>query len=70
MEFHFDNAFVRELPGELEERPGVREVRGALFSRVRPTPVRAPKLLAWSREMAAALGLGEADVSSERFARV
>lgn len=70
MEFHFDNAFVRELPGEHEERPGVREVRGALFSRVRPTPVRAPKLLAWSREMAAALGLGEADVTGERFARV
>ena len=31
-ELHFDNAFVRELPGDPETGPGLREVRGALLS--------------------------------------
>ncbi|HZH43057.1 MAG TPA: YdiU family protein [Lysobacter sp.] len=70
MDFRFDNAFVRELPADPHEGPGVREVRRALYSKVAPTPVARPVLLAWSREMAEALGLSEADVRSERFAHV
>ena len=70
MQLRFDNAFVRELPGDPESAPGVRQVHGALYSRVAPTPVRAPRLLAQSAEMAATLGLGEADVGSPAFAQV
>ncbi|WP_123769651.1 protein adenylyltransferase SelO [Vulcaniibacterium tengchongense] len=70
LDFRFDNAFVRELPGDPESGPGVRQVHGALYSRVEPTPVAAPRLLAHSPEMARALGLTEADLASPRFAQV
>ncbi|MDP9144186.1 MAG: protein adenylyltransferase SelO family protein, partial [Actinomycetota bacterium] len=60
----FDNTFVRVLPGDPEPDNHRRTVRGACFSRVRPTPVPAPKLLAWSPEVAALLGLPD-DVTGE-----
>ncbi|MBL8461267.1 MAG: YdiU family protein, partial [Thauera sp.] len=66
----FDNRFVRELPADPEAENHVRPVHGACYSRVMPTPVRAPRLLAWSREVAHILGLEEADVRSAEFARV
>ena len=70
MDLRFDNAFVRELPGDPVAGPGVREVTGALWSAVDPTPVAAPVLLAHSAEMAARLGLTEADLASSGFAKV
>lgn len=66
----FDNAFVHELPGDQEAGARLRQVEGALYSRVDPTPVAAPRLLAHSAEMAASLGFSEADVASDEFARV
>ena len=66
----FDNAFVRELPADPVGGPHRRQVHGALFSRVDPTPVSSPKLVAWSREMAQRLGIGEAELASQRFADV
>lgn len=53
----FDNALVRELPADPVTAPGVRQVPDAVWSAVMPTPVAAPRLLAWSEEMAAELGL-------------
>jgi uncharacterized protein YdiU (UPF0061 family) len=53
----FDNTFVRVLPADPEPENYRRTVHGACFSRVRPTPVPAPKLLAWSPEVAELLGL-------------
>ena len=61
----FDNAFIRELPGDAEPSNHVRQVQGAAWSNVAPTPVNAPRVLAHSREMAAELGLGDADVASQ-----
>ena len=66
----FDNRFVSDLPGDPIRGPGVREVRGALYSHVNPTPVAAPRLLAWSREVAGLLDLDEADLSSPEFTQV
>ena len=66
----FDNAFLRELPGDPEVGPRVRQVEGALWSRVTPTPVAEPKLLAHSAEMAARLGFSEADLADPDFARI
>jgi uncharacterized protein YdiU (UPF0061 family) len=66
----FDNAFVRELPGDPESGPRLRQVEGALWSAVEPTPVAEPKVLAWSRDMARRLGFGEADIEAPGFARV
>jgi uncharacterized protein YdiU (UPF0061 family) len=66
----FDNRFVRELPGDSEWRSWPRQVRGAAFSRVRPTPVAAPRLIAHSPEVAALIDLPHAAVMSEAFAGV
>ena len=66
----FDNRFVRELPGDPEAGPRLRQVHGALYSRVEPTPVAAPRLVAYSREVAALLGIDDAAIASPAFARV
>src|SRR5690606_27488341 len=66
----FDNAFLRELPGDPESGPRLRQAHGAARSRVEPTPVAAPRLLVHSPEMARALGFSDADVASPGFARV
>jgi serine/tyrosine/threonine adenylyltransferase len=66
----FDNAFVRDLPADPSTAPGTRQVRGALYSRVMPTAVSAPRLVAHSREVAEMLGLAEADVADPAFAQV
>jgi uncharacterized protein YdiU (UPF0061 family) len=65
----FDNRFLAELRGDPQEGPGIREVEAA-WSRVKPTPVAAPRLVAYSREMAHTLGLSDADVRSPEFAQV
>ena len=70
MDLRFDNAFVRELPGDPVAGPGIREVTGAMWSAVLPTAVAAPVLLAHSTEMAGRLGLDARDVSSADFAEV
>src|SRR4249919_3693545 len=66
----FDNRFVRELPADPERGPRVRQVTAAMYSRVEPTPVRAPRLIAHSREVAELLGFDEEDAASPAFARV
>jgi serine/tyrosine/threonine adenylyltransferase len=66
----FDNAFVRDLPGDSEAGPRRRQVHGALYSRVDPEPVVAPRLLAWSPEVASLLGIGAEDFASPLFAQV
>lgn len=66
----FDNAFVRDLPGDSESGSRPRQVEGALYSRVEPDPVKAPEVLAYSPEMATMLGFSEADVASPEFAQV
>ncbi|MCA9518370.1 MAG: hypothetical protein KC635_25725, partial [Myxococcales bacterium] len=53
----FDDAFVSALPGDPEPRNYRRQVVGAAYSRVLPTPVAAPRLLAWVPEVASLLGL-------------
>lgn len=69
-DLHFDNRFLRELPGDPRQGGGVRQVHGAAWSRVDPTPVHAPRLLAVSREMLATLGLDDRDAADPAFAEV
>ena len=61
---HFDNRLLRELPGDKDTRNHPRQVLGAFWSPVIPTPVSAPSLLACSREMAQQLDLDECDLAS------
>jgi uncharacterized protein YdiU (UPF0061 family) len=67
---HFDNAFMRDLPGDPESGSRLRQVEGALWSAVGPTAVRAPRLVVHSREVARLLDLGDADIASPEFAQV
>src|SRR5262249_15840144 len=67
---HFDNRFTRELPADPHSGPQRRQVHGALYSWVEPTPVAAPRLIAYSPEVAALLGISAADVASPQFAQV
>lgn len=66
----FDNRFVQELPGDPLDTPGVRQVFGACWSSVLPTPVAAPRALAVSREVADLLGLSASALDSPEFAQV
>ena len=54
----FENTFVRELPGDPVLVNTPRQVTNACYTRVAPTPVSAPRLLAWSAAMGELLGLG------------
>jgi uncharacterized protein YdiU (UPF0061 family) len=69
-QLQFDNTFVRDLPGDAEAGHRRRQVHGALFSHVEPTPVAAPRLVAYSPEVAALLGIAEADIKTPEFAAV
>jgi uncharacterized protein YdiU (UPF0061 family) len=67
---NFDNAFVRELPADPDLSNHVRQVYGACYSRVQPTPVSAPQLVAYAAEVAELLDLHPADCSGEEFIQV
>jgi uncharacterized protein YdiU (UPF0061 family) len=61
----FENSFVRELPGDPVPANVPRPVANACYTRVTPTPVAAPQLLAWSSDLGEFLGIkkpGNADV--------
>ncbi|MBL8244296.1 MAG: YdiU family protein, partial [Rhodanobacteraceae bacterium] len=70
MHLPHDNRFLRELPGDPLADNRTRQVHGALWSAVMPTPVAAPRLLAHSAEVAAAIGIPADVVASEDFAQV
>jgi len=65
--FQYDNRFTSELPADPESKNFCRQVHGACFSRVLPTAVAAPQLVASSREMADELGLAENDCQADWF---
>ena len=66
----FNNRFTQELAADTETANTRRQVHSAMFSRVAPTPVSDPTLVAWSREMADELGLSEQDVQTRQFTEV
>ena len=69
-QLRFDNRFVSELPGDPVDHLHPRQVHGACWSPVRPTPVRAPRLLAYAPEVAAMLGLTPDDLAAPEFAAI
>lgn len=66
----WDNRFTRSLPADPETTQRRRQVNGAAFSRIRPTPTAGARLLGWSAELAEQLGLSEEVVRSQDFADV
>jgi len=63
----FVNRFTEQLPADPETGSRVRQVGGACFSRVKPKLAPAPKLVAYSREVAELLGIDSEDCESEFF---
>ena len=66
----FDNRFTRELPADPDTTNARRQVYGACYSRVRPTPVAKPRLVAYAREVADELDLTHEDCVSPEFREV
>jgi uncharacterized protein YdiU (UPF0061 family) len=66
----FDNRFTRELPADPDPRNHRRQVNRACYSRIRPTPAAAPRLVAYARETAELLGLEARDVESDALTPV
>ena len=66
----WDNRFTRELPADPDASNRRRQVQGALYTRVVPTPVAAPRTVAWSPEVADMLGLDPEVCRSQDFADV
>lgn len=66
----FDNRFVRELPADIHDINARRQVYESCYSRVDPTPVAAPKLVACAREVCELLGLEHQACQSDSFAGV
>ncbi len=60
----FDNRFLNTLPGDANSSNHSRQVHAAFWSRVNPTPVAAPTLLASSPDVVAMLGLSDGDMRS------
>ena len=68
----FDHRFLEALPADPLNLAEPRQVHGAIYSHCMPTPVAAPRLLHWSADCAALLGLGpapeDAQIAAEVFA--
>ena len=66
----FDNRFTRELPADPEIGNARRQVSQACYSRVQPTKVAQPQLVAYAWEVAEELGLSRAFCESDDFPHV
>ena len=66
----FRRRFLDSLPGDEDTAPRAREVLGACWSRVQPTPVAQPAMLHWSPQLAAELGLDAARMDDGETAQV
>ena len=63
----FDNQFTRAMPSDPETGAARREISNALYSRVEPTPVSAPYLVAHAPAVASLVGLHNNDIASPEF---
>ncbi len=66
----FESRFTAELPGDPETANERRQVLGACYSPVQPTPVPAPRLVAYAREVADRLDLPRDFCESQQFAEI
>ena len=66
----FTNRFTKQLPGDPEPVNSRRQVRQACWSRVSPTPVAAPALVAHAHEVADLLDIEVTPDSKPAFAEV
>lgn len=66
----FNNRFSDQLPADPNAVNSRRQVHDACFSRVLPTAVAGPELVAYSTEVAQLIGLNPTECQSDAFANV
>ena len=69
LEFITDHWYLEDLPGDPDDENVRRQVNGAAWSRVAPTPTADPALIAHSAEIATELGISATVVASQQFTR-
>ena len=69
-QLQFENRFVGELPADPDESNSIRQVQKSCYSRVKPTPVSEPRLIAHSLEVANLIGLDIESSDSGQLSRV
>ncbi len=69
-EVRLENRFCAQLPGDSDRRNIPRQVWGACYSEVMPTPVADPRLRAWSEEVLALLDLDPSVAEDAAFAEL
>lgn len=55
--YSFQNQFVEQFPGDESGDLSPRQTPGKLYSKAVPTPVSAPKLIAWTEDLAEEMGI-------------
>lgn len=70
MKLKINNRFSTELPADPDETNVTRQVKNACFSYVRPQIPSNPKLIHFSEEVAAMLGISNEDAQSSEFTNV
>ena len=63
----YNNEFVNNFPGDETGSKQPRQTPGMLYSLAIPTPVKNPKILAWSEELAAEIGIAPPDEKDEQI---
>ncbi|HET7062516.1 MAG TPA: YdiU family protein [Nitrosospira sp.] len=69
-QLQFENRFVGHLPADPVVHNIPRAVRNACYTRVHPTPVSAPRLLAWADPVGEMLGIARPELSSGQATQV
>ena len=64
---NFNNHFTGELTADGNQQNTRRQVYGACYSFVKPTPVSEPSLVSFSKEVAKLFDLSESDCQSDEF---
>jgi len=69
-ELQFDNRFVKQLPADPVSDNYRRQVTGACYSLVNPTPVSAPELIGTATEVADLIDLDHRELTSGLFTEI
>ncbi len=69
-DLRIESRFTDRLPADPDPTNCRRQVPGACYSLVKPTPVRAPQLVACAREVADLLDISEQTCQSDAFTQV
>ena len=66
----FDNRFLRELPADPIDSNYCRQVEHACYSRVKPTPVISPQMIAFSSDVANMIDIDPLECVTDSFTQI